>query len=303
MKKENVYINKKSYVLYVQYQQEQKLRVAFNEMTQRFWEFDFEKYYQSGFWDSNCLLYSLFDDGVIVSHITVSLFKTEMKTIIQLGTVMTDENYRKRGLSRFLMERICHDFQNKNEGMFLFANTSVVAFYPKFGFVPVVEFEAFKPTENIEIMRTNTRRKLDLNNSKDLNIFENLVENAFPNTAFAIKNKGLIFFYCYAYTEMGYKNAVYFIEELNCAVVVEIKGDILYIADIFSPQSVRIDAIAEAFKDIPFKEIVLGFTPAPEENDFQFRPYKMDDLQLFVTPELQAVFEENQRIVPILSHT
>ncbi len=189
MKKENVYINKKSYVLYVKYQQEQKLGVAFNEMTQRFWEFGFEKYYQSGFWDSSCLFYSLFDDGIIVSHITVSLFKTEMKTIIQLGTVMTDENYRKRGLSRFLMERICHDFQNKNEGMFLFANTSVVAFYPKFGFVPVVEFEAFKPTENIEITRTNTRRKLDLNNSKDLNIFENLVENASPNTAFATKIK------------------------------------------------------------------------------------------------------------------
>jgi GNAT superfamily N-acetyltransferase len=194
MKTENIKIKDKNYTLYKQYQQHEKLRLEFNRMTQDFWNFDFENYYQSGFWDENCIIYSLFDGDKIVSHITVSLFIKEEKTVMQLGTVMTDKDYQKQGLNRFLMERITTDFKDKIEGTFLFANDTVLEYYPKFGLVPVSEFEHFQTKKNTALIQKHTKRKLDLENKIDFNLFETLVENSVANSQFQTKSKGLSFF-------------------------------------------------------------------------------------------------------------
>lgn len=68
MKTENVSISNKNYTLHIRYQDHEKLRLEFNRLTQKVWNFDFENYYQSGFWDENCILYSIFDGNSIVSH-------------------------------------------------------------------------------------------------------------------------------------------------------------------------------------------------------------------------------------------
>ncbi|MEJ5105905.1 GNAT family N-acetyltransferase [Chryseobacterium sp. MYb328] len=305
MKTESVSISNKNYTLYIQYQDQEKLRLEFNRLTQNVWEFNFENYYQSGFWDDSCILYSLFDGDIIVSHTTVSLFdgniEGKSKKLVQLGTVMTDESYQNRGLSRFLMEKILHDFKGKTDGIFLFANETVLDFYPKFGFIPVQEFEAFQAFENLDFLKKTTKRKLELDQEADLKLFEYLVENAVSNTAFPTKSKGLAFFYCYANPEMGYKDSVYLIEELNCAVVIEIQDKTLHILEIFSPEKTNLSEVIAAFDDILLDEVVLGFSP--EQRYFQYRPWKDDDLQLFVTPELKSVFEKNSLIIPVLSHT
>lgn len=305
MKTENVSINNKNYTLYIQYQNNEKLRLEFNRLTQKVWEFDFENYYQSGYWDDNCILYSLFEGETIVSHITVSVFagnsRDETKTLVQLGTVMTDKSYQKQGLNRFLMERILKDFKGRNDGIFLFANETVLDFYPKFGFVPVQEFEAFLPIKNLTFRERPDKRKLDLDKEKDLKLFENLVENATPNTAFQTKNNGLTFFYCYADPELGYKDSIYFMEALNCAAVIKTEEQALHILEVFSPDAIDIMRVIAAFTDIPFDEAVLGFTP--EQVKLNYRKWKDGDLQLFVTQELVPVFEEQQLIVPVLSHT
>ncbi|PWN71098.1 GNAT family N-acetyltransferase [Chryseobacterium phosphatilyticum] len=305
MKKENVSIHGKNYTLYIGYQNDEKLRSEFNRLTQEVWNFDFENYYQSGFWDNTCQLYSLFDGERIVSHTTVSLFignfEGKTKKLIQLGTVMTDEAYQKQGLSRFLMERIMTDFKGKHDGMFLFANETVLDFYPKFGFNPVSEFEAFQHLKNLNISEKYEKRKLDLDQQKDLKLFEKLVENAASNTLFPVKSKALTFFYCYANPEMGYKDSVYYIEELNCIVITEVDHLRLRILEIFSPGKVNVNQIISAFTDIPFEEVILGFTP--EQSGFEYRKWQNDDLYLFVTSELQEIFEQQILIIPILSHT
>lgn len=305
MKTENVSINSKNYILNRQYQDQEKLRLEFNRLTQKIWEFDFENYYQSGFWDDRCIIYSLFEGDTIVSHTTVTLFEGnidgKIKNFIQLGTVMTDETHQNKGLSRFLMERILDDFKGRNDGVFLFANETVLDFYPKFGLSPVQEYEAFQTIENLNLLKKIKKRKLDLDQEKDLKQFEYLVEHAASNTIFPTKSKGITFFYCYANPEMGYKDFIYFIEDLNCAVAIEIQGRSLHILEVFSPEKVDLNDIITAFNDIPFDEVVLGFSP--EQDNFQYRPWKDDDLQLFVSSELQSVFENSQLIVPVLSHT
>ncbi|SHF48109.1 GNAT family N-acetyltransferase [Pedobacter caeni] len=302
MKTENIKIKDKNYTLFIQYQHDEKLRMEFNRMTQHFWEFDFENYYQSGFWGDNCILYSLFVNDKIVSHITVSLFEKAEKTLMQLGTVMTDENHQKQGLNRFLMERISVDFKDKIEGTFLFANETVLDYYPKFGLIPVPEFEHFQIKRNTDFIQKYKKRKLNLENGKDFKLFELLVEKNNTNSKFQTKNKGLSFFYCYAYPQMGFKDAIYFIDELNCVVVAQLERQVLHIVEIFSESEMKLDEVIGSFSDFPFEEIVLDFTPK-QTTGFQSRDYKEDDLQLFVSNELQLAFIEGQLRINSLAHT
>lgn len=299
---ENIIINEKKYILYKQYQHNEKLRQEFNRMTQYFWKFDFENFYRSGFWKDTCILYSLFDEDKIVSHITVSLFAQAEKTLIQLGTVMTDENYQKQGLNRFLMERIIIDFKDVVAGIFLFANETVLDYYPKFGLIPVPEFEHFLSKKNTEYTQKHKKRKLNLENQEDLKLFERSVANSVANSQFQSKNLGLSFFYCYAYPEMGFRDSIYFIDRLNCVVVAQVNEQILHIIEIFSENEINLKDIISTFSDFLFEEIIFDFTPK-QTTELQSRDYKEDDLQLFVSSELQSVFIQGELRINSLSHT
>ncbi|MBL1408455.1 GNAT family N-acetyltransferase [Sphingobacterium faecale] len=305
MKKENIHLKGENYILYIQYQQDNTLRQEFNRLTQQFWGFDFESYYQSGYWDESCILYSLFDGDKIVSHATVSFFDSvimdESKRLVQIGTVMTDENYQKRGLSRFLMERIQADFEQSTDGMFLFANETVLDYYPKFGLVSVPEFKAVQSTVKVHGNPLTPAQKLDLEVSEELSLFERLVENSVPNSQMTCKSKGLSFFYTYAYPEMGYKDSLYYIPSLDCAVLAEIDEGTLHITELFSTQRVDLSAVISAFTTFEFDSVSLGFTPL--QDGFTLESWKDDDLQLFVSVQLKQLFEENKLIAPLLSHT
>lgn len=52
----------------------------------------------------------------------------------QLGAVATWEPYRGRGLARQLMEQVINDLDEVDQPIILFANNSVLDFYPRFGF-------------------------------------------------------------------------------------------------------------------------------------------------------------------------
>jgi hypothetical protein len=101
---------------------------------------------------------------------------------------------------------------------------------------------------------------------------------------------------------MGFKDAVYYIEELNCAAVVQVEEQALHIVEIFSQNEIKLDVVISAFADFIFDEVVLGFTPK-QTIGFQYRDYKEEDLQLFVSSELQSGFEKKQLRINSLSHT
>ena len=86
------------------------------------------------------------------------------KRYIQVVTVMTDINYRNQGLSKFLMQRIFADWQNQSDLIYLFANSTVLNFYPKMGFTAVKEYEYFK---NVNPSRKIKLEKLSMSDQKD----------------------------------------------------------------------------------------------------------------------------------------
>ncbi len=199
------------------------------------------------------------------------------------------------------MEHIQHDFKKDIDGMFLFANETVLDFYPKFGFVPLKEYQAFKHIGNSGHQAKYEYRKLNLDSPNDLRLFERTVEAAIHNTSFPAKSKALTFFYCYANPEMGYKDAIYYIENLNCVAIVEMNEQALHIIEVFSPERIDLHHLIGAFNTGSFTEVILGFST--DQDNFECRERKDEDLQLFVSPELQDIFQKQKVMIPILSHT
>lgn len=119
------------------------LRRSFDALAQRTFGLTFEDWYQNGFWGDDYVPYSVVVDGAVAANVSVNrtdfVLDGEKKRFIQLGTVMTDERYRGRGMIRRLMAEIERDCAGKADGVYLFANDTVLDFYPKFGFCRAAE--------------------------------------------------------------------------------------------------------------------------------------------------------------------
>ena len=127
------------------YRDDDTLRGSFDRLARRTFDLTFEDWYQNGFWGDDYIPYSVVIDGAVAANVSVNrtnfVLDGETKRFIQLGTVMTDERYRNRGLIRRLMTEIDRDFAGQADGVYLFANDSVLDFYPKFGFRWAAETE------------------------------------------------------------------------------------------------------------------------------------------------------------------
>src|SRR5579864_3812539 len=98
------------YTFFKGYQKNDQLRAAFNRLAEKTFKITFEVWYKAGFWNEKYIPYTLFDKDRAIANVSVNImdFNTlgKHKRYIQLGTVMTDEDYRNKGLSRFLMEKV-----------------------------------------------------------------------------------------------------------------------------------------------------------------------------------------------------
>lgn len=299
----NITINNKTYKFIHNYQADETLRNSFNELTNRIWEFDFETWYQTGYWDEKCQLYSLLDGYKMVSHITVSIFDAvilgEKKTLVQLGTVMTDEEYRGQGLNRFLMEKVLEEWNDKCDFIYLFANDSVLDFYPQFGFLAVEEFEAVKV--KFGDSKKVPFRQLDITKAEDLKLLDEVTRTTRSLSDLSIlNNTSLIMFYCLG-LELFKENLFYF-ESLNAIAIAEYEQKNLIVHDVFSINVVDVDMIVDSLRKVTTENVTLRFTPK-EKTNYALQAFKDEDLILFVSTTAKNLFEENRLIFPTLAHT
>lgn len=302
---EKVLINNKEYNYITNYKNDERLRNDLHILTRKIWGFDFEKWYKSGYWGDNCLLYSLSDGHKIVSHITVTVIDFivlgKKKKFLQLGTVTTDEEYRKQGLNKFLLEKVLHEWKDKCDLIYLFANDSVLNYYPLFGFVPVNEYIATKKIESTK--NAYNVRKLDINNQFDNELLYKKAKNAIPLFNISmVDNAGQIMLYCNYFDKFSFKEKLYYIESLDTIIVAEYIGSDLILYDILSTQEVEIEAIINAMSTEQTQNVVMYFMPK-NNKDYEIKLLKKEDTTLFVMGNEKKSFEEEKLIFPILSHT
>lgn len=189
-------------------------RLAFDDLAQSIFGLSFEPWYQNGHWSDKYIPYTLFDGDLAVANVSVNTMTFTSANAgrlhgIQLGTVMTHPAYRGRGLSRFLMEQVLAEWKDKWDFLYLFANDTVLDFYPQFGFYPVKESCYQKHTPHFSFPTSvPTLHKLHMDIPEDRRIFTAHLSLSNPFSSFQMAdNPGLVMFYA----DRFLKDAVYYL--------------------------------------------------------------------------------------------
>ncbi|MDE6389558.1 MAG: GNAT family N-acetyltransferase [Lachnospiraceae bacterium] len=281
------------------YLNEDSLRHSFNILAKKTFDgLNFEPWYQNGYWSDRYNPYSIVIDGEIAANVSVNLmdfmWNGERKHFIQLGTVMTDERFRNQGLIRQIMNEIDKDYGQNADGFYLFANDSVLDFYPKFDFHKAMEYRYAKPFSTSLESRMIQIPMLD---KKDWHKLESAMRQSVPYSRLnMMDNDNLIMFYVSGFMQEN----VYYSQEYDTYVIADMEEDILTVHNIFSKKKYPMDDILAAFgSDV--QQVILGFTPLNAEG-YTASAYREDDCTLFVKGKCFDAFERDKVIFPTLSH-
>ncbi len=274
------------------------IRASFNALAEATFGISFEAWYTSGYWGDNYIPYALVDKDKVVANVSVSkiefLIDNEKKVGLQIGTVMTDEAYRHRGLSKFLMEQVINDWQEQADFIYLFANDSVLDFYPKFNFEVVEEYQY---TKSLDISNpSSSLRKLDIDNDQDKELLVEALNDSLPIARISMRhNTSLLMFYFLSFK----KNSIYYLENVETVVIADFESDTLILHDVFSKEPVNLEEVIQSVAGKGIKRVVFGFTPLNEKG------YSSSLLQdgdtLFVLKDGAEYLKNNYWRFPVLS--
>lgn len=280
-------------------------RHSYNLLAQKTFGISFESWYQDGYWTENNCPYTLFDGETAAANLSINRMQIEkdgkIYSCIQIGTVMTDERYRCRGLMRFLMETVQREPELSCDMVFLFANETVLEFYPKFGFQRVGQYQYFWKAGHVETPaeRGCRKRKLDMTSSRDISFLRTYYEKKNPFSEFQVTdNFGLLMFSCTSFM----KDCVWYLEEEDAVILAEEDGDTLCCYEIYCDPGRKLTDLLERLVSERTAYVSLGFTPADQEG-FEIRPVDDDDDALFVWTEKGNLFLDGKYLFPLLSHT
>lgn len=280
------------------YRDNDLLRASFNELAGKTFGLNFEDWYQNGYWSEKYNPYSMVEDGKVVANVSVNkcdyLWKGKRWKFLQLGTVMTDEAYRNKGLIRQLMEEIDKDYENEIDGVFLFANDEVVDFYPKFGFQKSGEYEYVKNVKNEQEMNIE---QVSMEKKAQWDILESYINNCVTYSAFEPIGYSELFMF---YVTKFMQDTVYYCKEQDAYVIAETEDSQLILHGVFAKQECDLDKIVGAFGK-KIKKVRLTFAPKNKEG-YEVLPYRAEDCTLFVKGRGFEGLEIDKVRFPELAH-
>lgn len=278
------------------YKDNDKIRNSLNELTEKTFGFNFEKWYSNGFWGDKFIPHSLADGDKVIAHVSASLMDFDLdgarKYYIQIGTVMTDKAYRGQGLSRYLMQKVIDEYKANSDGIYLFGNDSVINFYPKFGFVKSKEYQYSKDVHSVNNIRKI--QQVDMSDKVKWEAFFNTVKNSVSNDRFTMGNPGLIAFWT------RWSSLVYYLAEEDSYVVADVEGEKLLIMQVIANHKVDIETIIDSFGS-EIKRVTLGFTPF-DAAGYTINEYHEEDCTLFILGKDLESIENKKLMFSALSH-
>jgi len=242
----------------------------------------------------------LVEEEKIISNLSVNklkfLINGEEKTALQIGTVMTEESQRNKGFSKKLMDFVLEKFEKEYDVIYLFANDSVLDFYPKFGFKKMSQ-KQISITEKIEKNSFYSFRKLHMDNLDDLVILKTYGMNRIPNAKNfdIIHGHEVLFWYCLNV----FRDNIYYDEKNEVLVIYSYDGDTLNLHDIVLGKKQEYRKIIGSIMGEETKLINLDFNLEADNIELVEKMLEDDDSTLFVKGNLD---ENISFIHPITSH-
>ena len=244
----------------------------------RVFRLDFTPWSELGFAFPEYTPFTFFVDGEAVANVSASPMELTLdgrpRTGIQLGTVCCAPEYRGRGLVRELTERAHRHWEGKADFQFLFANESVLEFYPRFGYRAVAQhrFTAAAPT-GTEGGGPPRRRRLE--EGEDREFLCRLAEERTPvSLRCGVRRHAWLWLW---YATLRYPDRLQWIEELGVVVISYRKDEVLHVVDVMGP---RMPSFAQL---LPHLEAA-----GSARLEFHFVPDRLVGLDAMATPDPDA---------------
>lgn len=241
------------------------LRKSFNGLVEACFGFDFEAWYQKGFWTDAYVPYAYVQDKAVIAsasihHMTLR-HDHKIYKAIQIGTVMTREDYRGKGLARGLLKAIMDQWQDDVDFIYLFANDRALSLYESLGMNPYEEYD-FRTC--LGDQGPSDLRSLDLSQKKDYDLMCDYARHrTFHGCNFACKDDcHLLMFYCHEWMA----DCLYYLQEMKIILVMAIKEDVLHLYDVLSKSEIDLDRVLNLLKARQGQEVVFHFKPNISKN-------------------------------------
>lgn len=278
----------------------EQIKKSFNELTKKVFCFSFEDWDNRGLWTTNFKPYVIVDGERVISNVSVNFMTFfvdgEKKHYIQLGTVMTDPDYRNQGLGRRILEHILSEYKDKVDGIYLFGNDSVLDYYPRFGFTVGTEYEYYQEINSSKALML--AEKVDMSKIENVNQVLDAFQLRTVNERLAlIDNRGIAGFYA---TQLMSEN-YYYLKEENAFVIAEIEEDTLRLHLVIADHVVDLNRVIYSFGNT-IREVVFHFTPL-NCNQFSERIHKEEDCTYFYLGEDLKRITKGKLMFPTISHT
>lgn len=267
------------------YKHNNTLRNSFNNLAKIVFGIDFEEWYRKDLWEDNYICHSFTENDNIVSNVSVSrmnlLIKNNIYSSLQIGTVMTHPEFRRKNLARSLMEMVLKDNIGKFDIIFLFPEDNAIQFYNNFGFKTVSD-HYYLLDHNPQYRIKNRIKKISIDN---IQLLKRLYTQRILSDNFDTLDSFMIFtWYCCDI----FKDNIYYIEEKDTLMIYEKEDDTLILYQLLSPVKQELKGILQYIPEDGIKRIKILYNPcfSDIEND-QFIiekkdiiMYKSDNIEL-----------------------
>jgi len=292
----------KDYQIEVVNPKNEGLRKQFNQLNKESFGFDFENWYQAGYWPDDYVPHVLVVDEKVVANVSIYLQRMEIgnieKIYVQIGNVTTGNDYRGFGYSRILMEEVLRKYKPVTDQIFLYAHDGVKDFYAKFGFILTHEFEYSLEVKGNEFPIT-TVEKINLSDYKELKILEERARLGNAYSDFQMRNAYPLTMF---YSTYFLKDSIYYIPNFDVIVIADYEEDIVIISEILGAKTVALEKIIQAMTKDGIKQVNFGFTPKEKEK-FDINQVSVENTSLFVLKSELDITVKNHCMFPALAHT
>jgi predicted N-acetyltransferase YhbS len=260
-------------------------RRSFFCLLEKSFHFTMEEWYQKGFYQGRYFATSILDEDRVVSNVARNAFDLVVEgrpvRALQLASVCTDPEYRGRGLLRQLMEDTLRRFLGEYDLIYLFANDTVLDFYPRFGFQ--------KKEEQRCVMETMLVRpqaapivKLVQTDPAHREILWRLLRGRRPvsNILGVHHDEWPLNAVCFGDSYLKEWEHCY-LPQRDCAVLLERKDGVLHIYDVLSEQPFVLDDVVEELILPQDRAVEFHFIPELTRYTCTCEPYRWEDTTLF----------------------
>jgi len=161
----------------------------------------------------------------------------------------------------------------KYDGIFLYANDSVLDFYPKFGFESACEYQfTCKVSQKAEY----TARPVSLITAKERAEFLQNKNKCKSMNKTELFNDDLLMFYLTSVMS----ECVYYLDDKEAYIIAEKENNRLILHEIFYKKEIELEDVYHAFGE-EVEEVIFTFTPKIQEG-LVCSAFKAEDSTLFV---------------------